>query len=63
MEALVEITKDKVKQKDKELYHEFLVNHTNIFTANVYPTKDLYLCDSQISHCIAQYLLPSMKSP
>ena len=40
MEALVETTKEKVKQEDKELYHEFLVNYTNIFTANVYATKD-----------------------
>lgn len=40
MEALADNTNDKVKQEDKETYHEFLVKYTNIFSKNVYDTKD-----------------------
>ena len=40
MELLADITDSKVTQEDKELYHEFLVKYTNIFTKNVYSMKD-----------------------
>ena len=40
MEALADTTNEEVKQEDKEFYHEFLVNYTNIFTTNVQSTKD-----------------------
>ena len=37
---LADITNPSVKQEDRELYHEFLLKYTNIFTKNVYATKD-----------------------
>ena len=40
MEALADSTNEAVKQEDKELYHEFLVNYTNIFASNVQSSKD-----------------------
>ena len=40
MESLVDITKEKVSQENKELYHELLVKYTNIFTKNIYSVKD-----------------------
>ena len=40
IEALVDSTNGKVRQEDKENYHEFLIKYTNIFSKNVYDTKD-----------------------
>ena len=40
IEALADSTNDKVKQEDKEEYHELLIKYTNIFSKNVNDTKD-----------------------
>ena len=40
METLADTTNKNVKQEDNEAYHEFLIKYTNIFTKNVYNTKD-----------------------
>ena len=40
MESLADSTNEKIQQEDKEKYHEFLVNYTNIFASNVLSTKD-----------------------
>ena len=40
IEALADSTNEYVKQEDKEEYHELLIQYTNIFSKNVYDTKD-----------------------
>ena len=40
IEALANTTNEYVKNEDKEEYHELLIKYTNIFSKNVYDTKD-----------------------
>ena len=40
MESLADNVKDDIDHKDLEHFHEFLRGYTDIFTNNIYATKD-----------------------